>query len=350
MFRKHPLETTDVPVEWYERLAGDTLQSSNFTVSPSGLTITSPSHTADTASAFFSGGVEGQRYRVTNTVTTTGGRTLVTEFTVFVTSVPAVVSLSQIQNDILPGLTFEDKNGRPLSANTMTSRINAVVSQFETKTGIRFQPTRVKQGKLAFPNEVFDEQFDGIDYNWDETLPDQFSSMYLQVKPILEIQAIGIRVIGSSNLRIIPNDWGHPDKNLGHLRIAPGETLTLPPYQSSTSHSPFLRYDQTVPHGWHFLYTAGYTASELEEHPWIGLGMAKLVALEILTPGSIDKFFAKGLSGVNISADGLSQGTSLMQNPNALKYAALAAQLEKETAQFVADIRKRHGGVVMGFA
>lgn len=85
-FVKDPDATLDYTVNWASEdgtndgsssdtgwLQGDTITASTWTV-PAGLTRVSDSNTDTTATIFISGGTAGKRYRLTNKITTVGGR------------------------------------------------------------------------------------------------------------------------------------------------------------------------------------------------------------------------------------------------------------------------------------
>ena len=71
---KDPDEVLDYAVEWKDRLAGDTIASSEWTV-PEGLTEDSALIAGTKAVIWLSGGTLDQTYSITNRVVTTGGRT-----------------------------------------------------------------------------------------------------------------------------------------------------------------------------------------------------------------------------------------------------------------------------------
>jgi len=73
-FLKDPDETVDYLFNWKAKLDGDTIATSDFLL-PDGLIEVSSSNTTTTATIFVSGGSVGSTYRVTNRVTTAGGRT-----------------------------------------------------------------------------------------------------------------------------------------------------------------------------------------------------------------------------------------------------------------------------------
>jgi hypothetical protein len=72
-FEKDPNSRTDFAFDWSADLEGDTLETSEFLL-PDGLTQESV-FLEDTRTAIFvSGGSAGSVYRITNRVTTSGGR------------------------------------------------------------------------------------------------------------------------------------------------------------------------------------------------------------------------------------------------------------------------------------
>jgi hypothetical protein len=71
---KDPSATLDYTLDWGAWLASDTIATSDWTV-PTGLTLVRSEVTPSQAIAWISGGVVGTTYAVTNTITTTGGRT-----------------------------------------------------------------------------------------------------------------------------------------------------------------------------------------------------------------------------------------------------------------------------------
>lgn len=73
-FEKDPDATEDYEFLWGPDLNGDTIATSTFLL-PDGMTQASSSNTDTTATIFVSGGSRGVTYRVTNRITTAGGRT-----------------------------------------------------------------------------------------------------------------------------------------------------------------------------------------------------------------------------------------------------------------------------------
>lgn len=72
---KDPNASLDYQVDWSDWLGADVITASTWTIAPAGgLTTATPSFTNVTAKVWLSGGVAGQVVRVTNRITTSGGR------------------------------------------------------------------------------------------------------------------------------------------------------------------------------------------------------------------------------------------------------------------------------------
>lgn len=75
-FVKDPQAVLDYGFDWSLWLAGDTIDTSTWSVD-SGITIVPASevHDTTTTTVFLQDGVQGQKYKLTNTITTAAGRT-----------------------------------------------------------------------------------------------------------------------------------------------------------------------------------------------------------------------------------------------------------------------------------
>lgn len=85
LFFKAPAEYIDITVDWNLWLQGDTITSSNWDV-PQELTADAATHTDQTTTVWLSGGVLGEHYLLTNTITTAAGRSPVRTIVVRLTS------------------------------------------------------------------------------------------------------------------------------------------------------------------------------------------------------------------------------------------------------------------------
>ena len=73
-FKKPAGDTLDYVANWATWLDTDTIATSGWS-GDTGITVGSSSNTTTTATVNLSGGTEGRTYKVTNTITTAGGRT-----------------------------------------------------------------------------------------------------------------------------------------------------------------------------------------------------------------------------------------------------------------------------------
>lgn len=72
-YNKFPAAVLDYEMDWLAWLGTDTISASEWIV-PDGLTLDSDTFTDTAATAWLSGGVEGEVYEVTNRITTAAGR------------------------------------------------------------------------------------------------------------------------------------------------------------------------------------------------------------------------------------------------------------------------------------
>jgi uncharacterized phiE125 gp8 family phage protein len=89
---KRPNEVRDYRHDWSLFLDGDTIATSDVTVS--GITLDSDTNDDTSITVWLSGGTDGNLATVTNTITTAAGRTETEVFTRYVRSVPEPVSLA----------------------------------------------------------------------------------------------------------------------------------------------------------------------------------------------------------------------------------------------------------------
>ena len=81
-FTKDPDAVLDYSIDWSKWLAGDQIQTSEWTVSDPAILGANDSNTATRTTVWLSGGMAGQSYTITNRITTSGGRTDDRSFTV----------------------------------------------------------------------------------------------------------------------------------------------------------------------------------------------------------------------------------------------------------------------------
>lgn len=74
-FTKQPVEIQDYDIDFTEYLAGQSDTATSHTVqAETGLTVMSSSLVSGVVKVYVAGGVDGSQYKVSATITTTGGR------------------------------------------------------------------------------------------------------------------------------------------------------------------------------------------------------------------------------------------------------------------------------------
>lgn len=92
-FKKDPTAVLDFGINWSDVTAvggpwlqgGETITASTWTV-PAGLTKNSDSKTSSATTVWLSGGTPGAQYQITNTITTSAGRTDSRSLTITITN------------------------------------------------------------------------------------------------------------------------------------------------------------------------------------------------------------------------------------------------------------------------
>ena len=73
--------------------------------------------------------------------------------------------------------------------------------------------------------------------------------------------------------------------------------------------------------------------------------LGKMVAIELLVPGSMDSLLGEGVGGKSISVDGLAQSIQLLHSANTLKYTNVITRYAEELSAWEATYWARQGGV-----
>lgn len=255
-----------------------------------------------------------------------------------------------IIDNFLPGLPLETSLGQPMSPALINGRIKSVVATFQRRYGVRLAPTTIKCGSLPMRGDPIDvqEQFVGFDYHHDGNMDNRLHSMRVPVGPIREILGLGLHMPGMRDPAVLPVDWAvaRPRSNL--VRLFPRQSLTAAVAFIGGYFMNIHLVGRTMPDAWHITYIAGYTPEDLNGPEYDVLqALGKMVAIELLVPGSMDSLLAEGLAGKGISVDGLSQNITLLQNPNSLKYTNLLTRMGEELAAWEATYWARRSGVRM---
>lgn len=271
----------------------------------------------------------------------------------------AVIALTGqwVLDNMLPGLPLETSDGAPLSDALIDGRIKSVVASFQRKYGIRLAPTVIKVGTepltadpgVGAPLQI-SERYRGLDYMNDGNFDNRHHSMKLPIGPVRAILGIGIILPGMSRPADLPIDWisFQPRSNL--IRLYPKKTLSFAAVMYTGGwFVNMLGASRTIPESWHVTYEAGYGPDDLTGLDYDILeALGKMVAIELLVPGSLDRFLAEGVGGKTISADGLSQSIQLLQHAGGLKFANVILRLTEELAEWERMFWARRGGVRIG--
>jgi len=262
----------------------------------------------------------------------------------------ALLTPQYVRQNYLRGLPLEGPDGTPLADGVIASRVQAVRAWFERRYGVRLGERVVKVGRLPLEGEPpADEVYPGIDFHPDGNLDHRHHMLRLPVGPVLEIYAFGLWLPGMDRPARFPLDWAHYSPRSSTVRVYPGKGLTFGLPALAGVYASLVSLGKPVPHAWHFTYRAGYALEDLQGPDYdIVDALAKLVAVEVLVPGSVDADLAEGVSSRSVSVDGLSQSVQLLQNPNALKYQALINQYLQDYREWERTYWARKRGVRLG--
>jgi hypothetical protein len=258
-----------------------------------------------------------------------------------------------VLDNMLPGLPLVSSQGVPLSAGVINGRIKGTVRGFERKYGVRLSPTTIKVGTdrlerdppAAEPDPIH-ERYRGLDYHPDGNLDNRHHVMHLPVGPIRSIIGVGLRLPGMFLPATLPVDWISYQPRSNTIRLYPQKSLSFAVVYTGGYFLNIHAANKPIPEAWHITYEAGYGDSDLGGRDYDILeALGKMVAIEVLVPGSLDTYLAQGISGKSISADGLSQSIQLLHHPNGLKYSNVIARLTEEIAAWESTFWARRGGV-----
>ena len=255
-----------------------------------------------------------------------------------------------VRDNFLRGLPLEGPDGSPLPDSILLSKVQAVRAAFERKYAIRLAPVNIKVGNRPLPGEPEPQEvYPGIDFHPDGNLDHRHHLLRLPVGPVRQIHVFGLWLPGMDRPALFPQDWAHVNPRSHAVRVYPGKGLTFGLPALAGIYASLVSLGKTVPHAWHFAYRAGYTLEELAGRDYdLVDALGKLVAVEVLVPGSIDAYLAEGVAGRSVSVDGLSQSVQLIQSPNSLKYQPLITQYLNEYREWERTFWARQRGVRLG--
>lgn len=253
-----------------------------------------------------------------------------------------------VLDNFLPGLPLEDSFGRPMSAALINGRIKATVASFQRRYGVRLAPTVIKCGSEPMTEDppVIDEVHAGLDFHSDGNLDHRQHIMRLPVGPIRSVHALGLFLPGMRAPSSLPVDWVSARPRSNAVRLFPRKSLTAAIAYTGGYFLNINMLGRPTPEGWHITYTAGYDPNDLLGREYDILeALGKMVAIELLVPGSMDSLLGEGVGGKSISVDGLAQSIQLLHSANTLKYTNVITRYAEELSAWEATYWARQGGV-----
>jgi len=260
-----------------------------------------------------------------------------------------LLSTNFVRENILPGLPLVDSTGQPLSDRALDFRVQSTIAWFERRFGVRLKPTTIKLGREVLPGELpeHDETLPALPYRAAGVHGQTYHIMRLPIGPIRQIHAVGLWLPGMPSGSRLPTDWVYDWPRPATVQIYPGRTLTIPNVYGP-GFLTMVNMARNVPQAWHFSYTAGYDENDLQG-PWadVLLNVAKMAAMEILAPGSLDRNFVAGVQGRSVGVDGLSQSVQFMNTPDGLKYSNLWGHLKEEVQEWLKSFWANKSGFML---
>lgn len=260
-----------------------------------------------------------------------------------------------LQSTYLNGLVLADPKGRPMTDDAIQAHIKSAEAAFRRRYSLCLTPTRVRLGAAPLPGDApLSEGMPTMQRDAPPYVPRAFhesrhASIRLPIGPVREVHAVGLKLPGQQQVTPFPPDWIQVDHRNRVVQLYPGGNSLVPTAFTATGMFA-LTSGRTIPAAWQVSYTAGYTAEELaDEYADVAHALGSLAALNVLIPGSVDRFTASGVTGLSASVDGLSQNTQLSQNGNTLKYGALMNALKDDVEAWDRQFRARQG-IMVSFA
>lgn len=268
-----------------------------------------------------------------------------------------ILTPSALKNRFLPGVPLTDQYGRPYPDEHIEQVIQSTIATFQRLFAVRLQERIIKLGQdpikgdpdptsLGLPLEVRDPQ------DWDPNTFEENRQAFLRlpVGPVKEVYGMALKLPGQMLLYQWPKDWIKTRYRRKVVRIYPGTTMTFTPTAQSGIAIYAITSGRIIPASVHVTFRAGYNQDDLEGDDADVLAcVGKMAAIELLTPGSLDRNFVMGVSGLSVSVDGLSNSTNLLQNSQGLKYQNLIMQYTNEIQTWSKMYKKRLSGVKMGW-
>lgn len=315
----------DYAEDWAEFMAlapGDTINSSVWSSTPSGLIFEDGVINGALVSSFIRGGTAGLVYRVFNTIGTVDGRADTRSFIMSIATAPAVPAVP-LQTALFDrfnsprefktsSLAFLDDSFPVTGLTDAVIWESLVAAEAEAAHQLRvfLQPT------VIIPDSAPAAEVDALvaagtpffredDYDFDPQHWDANSWAFLQLKqsPVISLNSMRITYPSPNNpILTVPPEWFQLDYKYGQLRIVPAGSAFGLGQMSSFLLSTFSA-GRLLPGALQIRYTAGLKNAKADFPDLVNL-VKRMAVLRILKNALLPQ-------SSSISADGLSQSTSV---------------------------------------
>lgn len=240
----------------------------------------------------------------------------------------SVLSVQQLKDRYLFGISLEDSNGNPMPDALIENEIKQAFAWVETQLDI-----------VLLPRQILNERHDYI-----QREADQFYWTYPSKVPVQSVQAVRLHVPGSP-AATFPAAWYQIQKSTGIIEVVPqGPAFT---YQQQVGFSPY--YTQAflsvtrrrIPNAIEVDYTAGFADGQIPGDILAIVGKQAAIG-PLRVAGNI--LLGAGVGGQSIGIDGLSQSIQLTKAGNGA-FSAMISDFQQDIAAAMPMIKGRYHGI-----
>ena len=230
-------------------------------------------------------------------------------------NVGPLINAESLQRDYLFGIELKDREGNPMSSETMQLALDNATSWLEHFLDIHVIPYLVVEDK---------------DYRLNDYA--EWGYMSLNEYPVIsfvQMEMVYFRDINGvpETIQVIPNNWIRFQNHDGIVRLIPNARFpaNLQVDQSGNFFPEVLRSNM-VPNLWRLTYWAGFDdgAVPMIINQAIGL----LAAINLMAIDGI-AVFGPGVASTALSIDGLSQNIATTNNSESSAYSSVIAEYRK---------------------
>jgi hypothetical protein len=230
-------------------------------------------------------------------------------------NVAPLINAETLQRDYLFGINLVDRNGDPMSAETIQLAVDNAASWLEHYLDIHVIPYLVVEDKDYRLNDYAE---------WGYIPLNEYPVIsFVQMEMVYFRDQDGV----PETIQVIPNNWIRLQNHDGIVRLIPNARFpaTLQIDQSGNFFPEVLR-SNLVPHLWRLTYWAGFDdgAVPMIINQAIGL----LAAINLMAIDGI-AVFGPGIASTSLSIDGLSQNIATTNNSESSAYSSVIAEYRK---------------------